>query len=117
MKAMNVIRPALAILFLLMITASISLAGKTAVPAAKNVHTILKECIKYPPHTYANCPEGKVTVKFMISDEGKIIVRKISTDNEKFAECVKEQLGNIDLKQIKSPYNQLYSVTFTFKIV
>lgn len=117
---MNFIRPLFAAMLLVMITASVSFGGKTAVPAARDLNAVLKECIKYPPQAYAKCCEGTLTVRFVINEEGKIVVKSVKCDENaspEMVECIKKQLSELDVKNIKSPYNQHYQVKFTFKIV
>ena len=73
--------------------------------------------LKYPKHALENSYTGSVEVLFKINDEGKIVVKTMSTENEEIAKSVTAQLENICCKDIKTPFNQYYRVTISFKLI
>ena len=59
---------------------------------------------------------GNVMITFIISDDGKIVVKNIKTDNEELASYVRETLSNINCSNLFGNYNQHYRINFRFKL-
>jgi len=58
-----------------------------------------------------------VDVVFKIGDDDQINIRSISSDNSDILQCVTEQLKKISFAGIEKPFNQHYSIRFTFKLI
>jgi hypothetical protein len=56
-------------------------------------------------------------VLFTVNEDGTINIKKISTSDKVIADGVKEQLSKVCCKGIKTPFNQYYKVSITFKLV
>jgi outer membrane biosynthesis protein TonB len=117
MKTLRVLQITIFAALFIFLTGYSSYAIKPALAPAEHIQKVIKETLKYPEQAIKSGYTGSVDVTFTISDDGKIIVKKLSTDDKEIAANVKEQLSNICCKDIKSPYNQHYKVTITFKLV
>lgn len=107
---------ALVAMFLLVSSLS-AFAGKPEMTPAQHIQKMIKESIKYPEQAVKSCCQGSVDVIFKVDEDGKInIVRTFSTD-EDVVKMVKDQLAGICCKGIKTPYNEHYKVTITFKLI
>ena len=117
MKTVKVIQTLLFASMFLLLTGFSSYAAKPSAAPAEYIQKVIKENMKYPVQAIKNACTGTVDVTFKINDEGKIVIQKISTDSKEIADGVKEQLSNISYKNVKTPYNQYYKVTISFKLV
>ncbi|MDP4281445.1 MAG: hypothetical protein Q8867_04775 [Bacteroidota bacterium] len=113
MKVLNVIRMLALTFFLAFMSFQVSYAAK---PASKCLRETLMGSVRYPDAIMKQSGVGSVEVTFIISDEGKILIKNIKTDNEELAEYVKDQLGCISCENLFGAYNQHYRITFRFKL-
>lgn len=117
MKTLNHV-PRLFIATLLLVTLSASLmAGNTATKPAQDIRAAIQNQLKFPDLTSRECCTGTVSVEFCVNSEGKIDIKKISSDNQRIVDEVKRQLANIDCKEVKCPSFQRYSIQISFKLV
>ena len=116
MKTLKFI-PTLMIATLFILGGFSSFAIKPARAPAENIHKVISENLKYPERALRNSTTGSVDVLFTIGEEGQILIKNILTDNKDIADGVREQLKNLSCKDIKSPFNQHYKVTITFKLI
>ena len=117
MKTLKVIQTMLFATMFIFLTGFSSHAGKPALASAEQIQKVIKESLKYPQQAIKNACTGSVDVTFTINEEGQIIIKKIATDNKDIADGVKEQLSNICCKDFKTPFNQHYKLTISFKLV
>lgn len=117
MKTIKLI-PALFIVLMLLSISGNSSFGSNPVPGSSDsIHKMIKESIKYPEQAYEKGVTGSVAILFSIKEDGKIEIDELSTDDKEIAEGVKEQLSTVCCKGIKTPYDQHYWVTITFKLI
>jgi outer membrane biosynthesis protein TonB len=117
MKTMNFIKALVAFIFVGTLMIGTSIAAKTSVAPAKDVHAIITETVKYPPLALKESIEGTVEVLFTVNDEGKILIEKIKSNDKRITDDITEQLSKICCKEILGTYNQHYKVLLEFKIV
>jgi hypothetical protein len=117
MKTTKLIPTVLFATLFLLFTGFSSYAIKPAIAPAEKIHQVIKENLKYPAQAVKTGATGSVDVTFVINDDGQIVIKKMSCDCPEIADNVKEQLANICCKGIKTPYNQYYKVTISFKLV
>ena len=117
MKTTNLIRFFSVILMLFCMSAISSYAAKPEITPAVHIQKVIQDGLRYPERAIKNCCTGSVDVTFTIDENGKIDIKKLSTDNKDIAEGVKEQLAKINCKEANSPSYQLYKVTISFKLV
>lgn len=115
----NMLTKTLGVVFAMILLAGITTYATEPLKAApaKNIQDVLCKNIQYPEKALKNCCTGYVDVVFKIGDDDQIIIRSISSDNTDIAQCVKEQLKKISFSGIEKPYNQHYSIRFTFKLI
>ena len=113
MKTLHVIGMILTIFVLSAITFKASYAAK---PAATCLRETLMENVHYPDAILKKSGTGNVMVTFTISDDGKIVVRNIRTDNEELASYVRKTLSNINCSNLFGNYNQHYRINFRFRL-
>jgi hypothetical protein len=117
MKTTKIIR-LFSIVSMLVIFAAISAyAGKPALTPAQHIQKVIKESITYPEQAVKECCTGSVDVYFTVSDDGKIQIDRLAGDTEGLEKMVKEQLSTICCKGIKTPYNEHYKITISFKLI
>ncbi len=109
-----------ALFIVLMIFCISGLSSYAANPApgpADRIQKMIKETIKYPEKAIRSGCCGTVDVTFTVDADGKINIRKMSTENKEIYEMVKQQLSSVCCKGIKTPFNQHYKVSITFKLI
>lgn len=119
MKAINVIRM-LALVIVIMSAGTLTSFAKKPVTtnAPTTVATIqntLNSAMKFPDNCNKSDYEGTVDVIFVIED-GKMVIEQAKSDNKELATYVKNELGKICCKHIKSLTNQHYGVRLTFAL-
>jgi hypothetical protein len=107
---------AITAVFILMLTAG-AFAGKPAMTPAQHVQKIIQETIKYPEQARKDCCQGSVDVIFTVDDDGKINIENTFSTNPEIEKYVKEQLATICCKGVKTPFNEHYKVTISFKLI
>ena len=117
MKAINLTRILLLGMGMLILSTTGTFAGKTAKPPVKDIRSTIQESIKFPDLSYRDCYTGTVDVIFTVTDDGKIDIKKIDSDNTRIINEVKEQLSKISCGDLKCPPYQRYSIQITFKLV
>ncbi len=117
MKTLKSIRTLLLIMMAICISGISSFAGKPEIAPALHIQKVIKENLTYPAKAVKNCCTGSVYVTFAITPEGKIDIKKISTDNKEIAEEVKAQLAKINYKDAHAPSYQLYEISISFKLI
>ena len=75
-------------------------------------NTIIKEAVKYPDFTLSKEERGEISVIFSLTDEGKIKVEQVIAPSKRLEDYVKEQLSDVNAKDVLHFYNQQYSVKF-----
>jgi len=118
MKTVKAISALLFTMMFVLLTGFSSYAIKpTAMAPAESIQKMIKESLKYPEEAIKTGTTGTVDVTFKINDEGQIVIRKITADSKVIADAVEDQLADICCKGIRTPYNQYYKVTITFKLI
>lgn len=117
MKAINLTKMLILIAGMLFITTASTFAGKTAKAPERDIRSVIQETIKFPDLSHRDCCTGTVKVLFTVSEEGKINIKKIDSENTKIINQVKEQLSKISCSDLKCPTYQRYSIQITFKLV
>ncbi|MCX6280087.1 MAG: energy transducer TonB [Bacteroidetes bacterium] len=117
MKASKIIRLfSIVTMFVLVAGISASAASPVLTPA-DNVYKIIKESIKYPDQAVRESYTGTVDVIFTVDDDGKINVENTLSDSPDIEKIVKEQLSTICCKGVKTPFNEHYKITISFKLI
>jgi|GEM_PF-1149097 len=116
MKTMNLIKAMAAFIVIGAIMVGTCYAGKASVAPEKEVRTIIQKSVTYPEQALKESIEASVEVIFTISDDGKILVEKIKSNDKRIADNITEQLSKICCKEILGTYNQHYKVLLDFKI-
>ena len=117
MKTTKVISTLFFATMFILLTGFSSYAIKPAIAPAEKIQKVIKEAVRYPVQAIKTGATGSVDVTFIVNDEGQIVIKHMSADSPEIAEGVKQQLSNVCCKGIKTPYNQYYKVTITFKLV
>ncbi len=120
MKTINLIR-VFALIIVIVSAASFTSYAKKPVTtnAPSTVATIqntLANALKFPENCIKSDYEGTVDVIFLIED-GKMVITQATSDNKDLEKYVKEELGKICCKHIKSLTNQHYEVKLNFMLV
>ncbi len=97
-------------------TALGSYAERPAKLPDKDIHATLQESIHFPILANKSDYVGTAKVVFVI-DEGQIVVKSVKSENPDLSTYIKEAMKKVNCKEIRSPMNQHYSVTFHFSLV
>ena len=81
------------------------------------VKKILTTKVEYPQKAQDNMIEGAVTVTLMIADDGKVIVKSATSDNDILKDGVTEQLKTMVIEPDPAYKNNTYSITFSFALI
>ena len=117
MKTLKIIPALLILLMFICLSGISSYAANPVATSSDNIHKMIKESVTYPEKALKNGCCGKVYVTFSLTEEGKIDIDEISTDNKEISNSVKEQLSNLCCKGINSPSYKHYSICITFKLI
>jgi len=117
MKTSKLISVLFLSLFFVSLCGYSSYAIKPALAPAEHIQKVIKESIKYPDDALRSGITGTVDVTFVVNDEGRIVIKNLSSDAKEIEKGVREQLTTLCCKGIKAPYNQYYKVTISFKLV
>ena len=117
MKTTKIIRIFSFVTMFVLLSAISTNAAKPALTPADHIQKIIKESIIYPEQALKNCCSGSVDVYFTVNEDGKINIERMYGDTEEMEQAVKEQLSTICCKGIKTPYNEHYKVTISFKLI
>jgi hypothetical protein len=120
MKPIHLIR---VFALIIIIVSAATLAGFAKKPVITNapttaatIHSTLSSYLKFPANVNRSEYEGTVDLIFLIED-GKMIIEKATSDNKDLAAYVKEELGKICCKHIRSLTNQHYAVRLNFALL
>ncbi len=117
MKTSKLIPAMLMATLFFLFTGFSSYAIKPALAPAEHIQNVIKETVKYPQQALKSGTMGSVDVLFTITDEGQLIIKKLSGDNKSISEDVKQQLSKVYCKDVKFPYNQYFKINIRFKLV
>jgi outer membrane biosynthesis protein TonB len=117
MKTSKVISALFIVLMIFSISGMSSYAANPVPGPADRIQKMIKESIKYPEKAIRNGCCGTVDVTFTVDTDGKINIKKMSTENKDVYELVKQQLSSVCCKGIKTPFNQHYKVSITYKLI
>ena len=81
----------------------------------RKLNTIIVEAVKYPDFTLSKEEFGNISVTFSLTDKGKIRVEKVIAPSKRLEDYVKEQLSDVNAKDVLHSYNQKYCVKFHFE--
>jgi hypothetical protein len=117
MKTTRLIRPFFLIMLLVCISGISSYALEPIVTPAQQLQKVISEGIKYPEQAVKNCCTGAVDVLFTVTEDGKINILKMNSENSHVEKMVKDQLSTICCKGVKVPTYESYKIRITFKLL
>jgi hypothetical protein len=117
MKTLKIIPVVTFTLMFIFITGFTSHASNPVMAPAENLQKVIKETLKYPEQAIKNGYTGSVDVIFTVDEEGKINIKNTYADNPEIEKIVKEQLARVCCKGVKTPTNEHYKITITFKFI
>lgn len=89
-------------------------AEKSAISSAQEVQKIITQSIKYPDDGYKQDLRGDVTITFTLSEDGKILLKNISSKSDKLKDYVIDQLKNITIQDVMHTLDQQFKVKLGF---
>lgn len=105
------------ILITLLILASQSFAGKVSKQTLTTIRESIIEQVKHPGFDKVKDNLCCADVIFTVTDEGKLLVKRIISDNEAISDYIKEKLSQIKFSKLESPMNQHYRIKISFRLV
>ena len=112
------IRKVIRIIILALVIGSISIfstyASGPAAVTAKNIREKIVNQVYNKDDMENLPPEGIVVVLFTVSDDGKIVIKKMESTNNEAEDFVTKKITSISAKDNVYPYHQLYRVKFQF---
>jgi hypothetical protein len=104
-------------LIALLILAAPAWAGKVSTATAATIRETIKEQVKHPGFFKVRENLCCADVIFTITDDGKLIVKRIISDSEDLSDYVKKALSDIQFYKLKSPMNQHYRIKLSFRLI
>jgi outer membrane biosynthesis protein TonB len=89
----------------------------TAFEPETTVRKVLTGMVTYPQKAKDQMIEGTVTVIVMIQDDGKVIVKKATSESDVLKDGVVEQLKTAVIEPNSAYKNNSYTIQFTFKLI
>ncbi len=117
MKTVKSLRTIIIILMVICMSGISSYAIEPAIAPALHIQKVIRQNIAYPENAVKNSTTGTVNVIFAIDESGKIMIKKLLSDNKEIAEEVKTQLSKINYKEANAPSYQLYKITISFRLI
>jgi len=103
-------------ILLVLFTSLTCFAGKPSVSPAENIRNVIIGSVKHPVDVQKHKLTGSVDVLFSVKENGKLDIKKIMTDEDSIANCIKEQLSKITIKDANLSKGQFYKVKISFKL-
>jgi hypothetical protein len=88
-------------------------SSKSLDSSAKAIHKVILKSLVYPDYGYNSNMTGDVVITFTVTEDGKIDVKKISSESEGITKWIKDQLSKITIKNVYHPINQEYRIKIT----
>ena len=104
-------------LIALLILAVPAWAGKVSKETTTNIREITKEQVKHPGFYKVKDNACCADVIFTITDDGKLIVKRIISDSEALSDYVRQALLDIRFHKLNSPMNQHYRIKLSFRLI
>jgi hypothetical protein len=117
MKTTTLFRSFFVILMLFFISGISSYAIEPFPSPAQQLQKVIKDGLKYPEIAIKNCCTGSVDVIFTVSEDGKINIQKMNSENAHVEKMVKDQLSTICFKGVKVSSFEYYKIKITFKLL
>ena len=119
MKKITICLPLLTLMFISVLGTQTIFARDHSTSAFKSnekekLTAIVTDAVKYPNFTLSKEERGEITVTFSLTDEGKIKVEQVVAPSKRIEDYVKEQLSDVNAKDVLHFYNQQFSVKFRF---
>ncbi|MCX6285528.1 MAG: hypothetical protein NTY96_00240 [Bacteroidetes bacterium] len=105
------------ILIAFLILAGQSFAGKVSKETTATIRETIKEQVKHPGFYKVKDNLCCADVTFTITNEDKLLVKSIDSENEALTGYLKEQLSQILFYKLQSPMNQHYRIKLSFRLV
>ena len=84
-------------------------------PDMKQLRKIINNVVISPGFTLNDKEDGReVYVTFILTDDGKIIVEKVTAPSQRLEEYVKVKLSGLIVKDVIHLHNQLYKIKIRF---
>ena len=102
----------------LLILACQSIAGNYVSKETENkIRETIKAQVKHPGYVKIQDNLCCADIIFTITQEGKLVVRRIITDNEALSSYLTEKLSTIQFSRIESPLDQDYRIKLSFRLI
>lgn len=89
-------------------------ADKSLNSAAKAIHKVFAKSINYPVFGYDKDLNSNVEITFVLTKDGSIEIKNISSGSDELKNHVKNQLSKINIKDISQSPDQLYRIRIKF---
>jgi hypothetical protein len=114
-KVMKTLNTKSIIVTLLVVSASFLTMARGLQPV-QDTRQIITEKIAYPEFAIEKQIEGTVEVFFMIDSDGKIIINKVSSDNQELKDYVVTEIAKIRLEENLNDPKMQYSLKLNFNL-
>ena len=101
-------------LFVAIFSAGASYAASPVALSAKNLREKLVETFQQTENQPGFPASGVVEILFTLSDDGKIVVKKLKASNDIIGGYVKEKITSVEMNNFIHPYNQYYRIKLSF---
>lgn len=105
------------ILTTLLILGGSSFAGKTIKDTAATIREAIQDQVKHPGYIKVQDELCCADILFTVTTEGKLLVKRILSNNEDLSDYLKEQLSLIKFTKLGSPLNQYYRIKLSFRLI
>ncbi len=105
------------ILITLLILGGSSFAGKTIKDTAATIREAIQQQVKHPGYIKVRDNLCCADILFTVTNDGKLLVKRITTDNEALSDYIKQQFSEISFSKLGSPMNQYYRIKLSFRLI
>jgi hypothetical protein len=94
-----------------------SVAGNPVEECANRIWQKFQKDIKYPEFAHKQALQGEVIVLFMISEEGKIIVKDLRSTEAELGIYIRNAISAVQCPELKNAGDHDFKVKFHFRLV
>ena len=107
----------IATLIALLILAAPAWAGKVSKDTSATIRETIKEQVTHPGLDNLKDNTCCADVIFTITNDGKLLVKRIISKSEDLSDYVRKALSDIQFYKLQSPMNQYYRIKLSFRLI
>jgi hypothetical protein len=107
------------IVMLMVVFSALSTSGANnpETTCAEKMWKKMSEQVKYPGFAVRDRLEGQVTIIYTVTEQGKILIKRVITDESRLAEYVRLTLSGLQCEEMIKVAGKDFKVQFHFRLI